>query len=64
MKTPKDFVVIRPQTFLKCGRCQHEWISRVETPVACPKCRSIFWNRERVRPAKGEQQANTSKPHA
>ena len=23
----------------KCNFCQHEWVSRVEEPLACPRCK-------------------------
>ena len=26
-----------------CLRCGHEWISRVEKPTACPRCKSYKW---------------------
>jgi hypothetical protein len=37
---------------LKCNRCGHEWIPRDEKPPkVCPnpKCKSPYWNKERVR---------------
>ena len=35
---------------LKCNRCNHEWIRRQEIkPKTCPKCRSPYWNKARVR---------------
>jgi len=38
-------------TELKCGRCDHKWVSRVSySPARCPKCKSPYWNKERVRP--------------
>lgn len=35
----------------KCGRCGFEWLPRKEGkgPKQCPKCRSAYWNRPRVR---------------
>lgn len=24
---------------MKCNNCGHEWISRIEKPKACPKCK-------------------------
>jgi len=33
----------------KCERCGHIWITRIKTmPKFCPKCKSLYWNRERV----------------
>ena len=29
----------------KCKKCGHEWLSRVEEPIECPKCKSYKWNR-------------------
>lgn len=40
-------IVIKKKT---CKRCEHEWIPRQERePVFCPKCRSPYWNMERIR---------------
>ena len=32
---------------LKCKRCGHLWIPRIENPIACPKCNSRCWNQDR-----------------
>ena len=32
---------------LSCNRCGHKWYSR--TPNVCPKCKSPYWNKKRVR---------------
>jgi DNA-directed RNA polymerase subunit RPC12/RpoP len=35
-----------------CSRCGAEWTQRKpagEKPARCPKCRSPYWDRERVR---------------
>jgi len=29
---------------IKCQRCQHEWLPRVEGVKECPKCKSRLWN--------------------
>lgn len=35
---------------LVCNRCNHEWIPRKdELPKTCPKCKSPYWNKKRVR---------------
>jgi predicted Zn-ribbon and HTH transcriptional regulator len=33
----------------KCKRCGHEWKPKVKNPVQCPKCRSPYWDRERIK---------------
>lgn len=34
----------------RCERCGHEWQPRnEEEPRVCPKCKSPYWDRERVR---------------
>jgi hypothetical protein len=30
-----------------CIRCTHAWESEIETPVKCPKCKSVYWNKPR-----------------
>jgi predicted Zn-ribbon and HTH transcriptional regulator len=36
--------------FSKCERCGHSWKRRSEKlPKTCPKCRSPYWDKERVR---------------
>ena len=40
-------------TGFKCGRCEHIWLPRTERrPTICPKCKSPYWDKERIRPAK------------
>ena len=35
-----------------CKRCGHHWRARLDTPpVQCPRCRSPYWDRERVNAA-------------
>jgi len=34
---------------LTCCRCGHKWIPRKPEIVACPKCRSPYWNRPKER---------------
>jgi len=33
----------------ECKRCGNEWVSRVKIPVQCPRCKSAFWNKPRIR---------------
>lgn len=41
-----------------CERCGHEWDARqAGTPVSCPKCRSPYWDRMRVRGRKEGREA-------
>jgi len=41
----------------ECLRCGHKWPQRGEKkPERCPECNSPYWNRERVRPRKKEQE--------
>lgn len=39
----------------RCERCGHEWLPRQrgKLPVACPKCKSPYWDRPR-KAEKGE----------
>ena len=38
---------------LKCNRCDHKWYSRTPNePKVCPKCKSPYWNKERIRKLK------------
>lgn len=32
----------------KCLRCGHEWISNVEEPKQCPKCKQYYYNKPRT----------------
>ncbi len=34
-----------------CKRCLGTWTPRNPQPQQCPKCRSPYWNKERVRKA-------------
>jgi len=37
---------------LLCNRCRHEWVKRADVVKWCPKCKSPYWDKERVRPVK------------
>ena len=40
----------------QCGRCGYKWVPRSEKrPAVCPSCRSVYWDRERVRGVKAEK---------
>jgi DNA-directed RNA polymerase subunit RPC12/RpoP len=50
----------------KCLRCSYEWIPKGRSdsgklPVSCPKCRSKYWNKPRVRRRKQEQDIELTK---
>jgi len=30
--------------YLKCSKCQHEWIPRKKKVYVCPKCHTYKWN--------------------
>ena len=35
---------------LECNRCYHKWMSRMDRdPKVCPKYKSPYWNKPRVR---------------
>ena len=42
----------------KCKRCNHEWLGRVVNPIQCPKCKSLYWDKDRVREIPVYQKAN------
>ena len=34
-----------------CERCGHTWVPRTERrPTICPKCKSPYWDKPRIRP--------------
>jgi len=35
--------------YVECNRCHHKWVARKSVIIACPKCKSPYWNKERVR---------------
>jgi len=41
----------------KCSRCGYEWVPHDfdDVPETCPRCRTPYWNKERVRAKKGEK---------
>jgi predicted Zn-ribbon and HTH transcriptional regulator len=46
----KDMPLIKMEGF-QCNRCGYKWTSQIYThknpPIACSKCKSAYWNRER-----------------
>lgn len=45
---------------LKCKRCQHEWRPRKSEVVCCPKCRSPYWNKDKVYKPRKERQVRSN----
>jgi predicted Zn-ribbon and HTH transcriptional regulator len=40
--------MVEGETYV-CKRCGHVWIGRKDTlPRVCPKCKSPYWNRNRI----------------
>jgi Zn finger protein HypA/HybF involved in hydrogenase expression len=40
----------------ECKRCRHKWILRKpEEPITCPRCKTPYWNRKRIRGKKKEK---------
>ncbi len=52
---PTCVLAIVPRVFVRawaCNRCGHRWLPRIRRePKRCPKCRSPYWNKRRVRPS-------------
>lgn len=42
----------------RCSRCGYEWVPHnfQDIPETCPNCRSPYWNKNRVRAKKGENE--------
>jgi predicted Zn-ribbon and HTH transcriptional regulator len=49
----------------RCARCSWEWLPRSERkPTICPRCKSPYWDRERMRERnepEGKSQTATTK---
>ncbi len=35
-----------------CKRCGSKWISRVEHPIQCPRCKSLDWDEDKYNEVK------------
>ena len=44
----------------RCLRCGYIWLKRVDNPVMCPKCRSPYWNRKRMKEVNGKTEKTNS----
>jgi len=33
---------------LKCFRCSHQWVPRKDDIRLCPKCKSAYWDKQKV----------------
>ncbi len=40
-------VITTPLRIFKCLRCGHEWPSKMDKPLVCPKCKSPYWDRDK-----------------
>jgi len=46
----------------QCERCGHIWLpTSQEEPRVCPRCKSPYWNKPRVRARPGEKAEATPK---
>ena len=34
---------------LTCKKCKHYWVSRIENPRQCPKCKNDYWDKPRIK---------------
>jgi len=34
---------------LKCKRCNHKWVPKQEIILVCPKCKSPYWDKEKIK---------------
>ena len=50
-KCHRTVVPRTPREMLTCNRCDYTWEPRAsgKLPGTCPKCKSPYWNKERVR---------------
>ncbi len=33
---------------ISCKKCFHQWLTKLYHPKYCPKCKSAYWNRDKV----------------
>lgn len=38
-----------PLPILKCMKCGHEWVARIEAPKTCPACKNYNWHKEKTK---------------
>ncbi len=41
-----------------CKRCDHDWASRLDKPMICPKCKSPYWDKDKI--VRDDQNPRTS----
>ena len=45
---PDRYILLGMTIYIfKCLRCGHEWPSKQERPLICPRCKSPYWDRPR-----------------
>jgi predicted Zn-ribbon and HTH transcriptional regulator len=49
-----DMTNLLPEFRLKCKKCRHIWMPRIENPIKCPRCGSIIKDPVIVRAKKDE----------
>lgn len=42
---PESMIVL---PMFECNRCEYTWIPKKVSPKFCPRCRSPYWNKQRV----------------
>lgn len=40
---------------LKCKRCGHVWVNRKVEVRICPRCKSAYWDKDRINKKKEEK---------
>jgi hypothetical protein len=44
-----------------CKRCGWDWLSPLDHPTCCARCKNPYWDKERVADKEKEAEANTGK---
>lgn len=48
-------------TKLKCKRCGHQWVPKKEDVRQCPKCKSVWWDKEKEKNKKNSKKISKIK---